>query len=602
MVAGPAVVSPRVALLLLLGAAVQAAPDAPIRDTELEKLVQEQEGLLIEVRRQRMKPDDLVARYSKLPDVDRVGRRQHAVARFLYGRALHRLKRADKAREQYLLALRTFERFPWVHLALGELARRAGDLGEAEARFKQAKKIDPQSWRAFLNLGELELGRKPPRWRKALGYFERARNLEPTRNACLGEVACHLHFCGEVFTEEKKAHHKGAALNAARLYQFLEPRDGRGYLLEARVHQETGDTREAAAVLERGYDQKEMAEVFRAAFLTELLDLYGGLGEEHEIGGVLRRMLELKRLGQAEREEVERRLRDLKEKGKEAIRGWILDKHRAILGNEGIALDRRQASLRILLDVLQSPDWFTNPKLEADYRKVKGTVFKSCFGAGGQPELLIPLFRFIRATRDRTAFRLLVWYVYPRTGENAPPKLRLEAVRAVAAVGGRGALPVLLHCRLDDDPMVLRAVDTALRDVTGRRSPVEEGIAPLAPKQVGTMRRFWLDYVHGANGARSLSRAFDRQDDESLYALSQQGSGRSSLPLALYVIHLVLDDDVPFEAWREAYLFLEHYLGRSYRAVERRGQPLERAEREAVRREVEEALEAEPAAGEPSGK
>ena len=102
--------------------------------------------------------------------------RRHAIDVFLYGRALHRLERTREAREQYERALRAFEGFPRVHLALGDLANKAGDRGEAEREFKKARKIDRENYRALINLGWLELEKK--NYRRALRYFESAQNLQ----------------------------------------------------------------------------------------------------------------------------------------------------------------------------------------------------------------------------------------------------------------------------------------------------------------------------------------------------------------------------------------------------------------------------------------
>ncbi|MCZ6571748.1 MAG: tetratricopeptide repeat protein [Planctomycetota bacterium] len=593
----------RLSLLLLLVAATaalagpqgerpEAVPGAGsasvIKEPEFQDRVEEQEQLLFQLARKQLKPEDLLARYENPAPAAKTGDRRHAIDVFLYGRALHRMGRTREAREQYEKALRAFERFPRVHLALGDLANQAGDRREAAREFKRARKIDRGNYRASINLGRLELEKKD--YGRALRYFESAQNLQPSPGGCIGVMQCHLQFWVRVYNEEKKAFHKDQALRAARLYRFLEPTDARGFMNLARVHKVTRDLPKAAAALEKGVEQEEMPEAFRREFLLDLVDLYARMGRDDKVGEALRKVLKLKQLPEAMRKHVKQMLKDLETKGEGAFAVWVVRRQRELLANEGEPLDARVDALQGLLDLLLSPAWVADPKLDEEYKETRATIFRTCFG--GAPELLVPVLGFIRDTQDERALGLVVHCIYPRVNERNDQRVRLEAVRTIAAMRKIGVLPILLHCRNDDDLTVLRAVDSGLSNTTGRRSPMDEGIEALTEEQRRVMRRFWLDYARSPAGGRQLAQAFGTADAGSLRTMIKppKGRGARNLPLTEHVLAVVLDNDIPFEAWKQAYLFLEDYFGTSFRAVDRRDRELEANERAAVVVEVDEAF------------
>ncbi len=586
----------RLSLLLLLIAvtAALAGPEGTnpeagvIREPEFQDRVDEQEQLLFQLARQQLKPEDLLARYENPAPEAESGARRHAIDVFLYGRALHRLERTREAREQYERALRAFEGFPRVHLALGDLANKAGDRGEAEREFKKARKIDRENYRALINLGWLELEKK--NYGRALRYFESAQNLQPSPGGCMGMMQCHLQFWVKVYNEEKKAHHKDHALRAARLYRFLEPTDARGFVNLARVYSVTRDLPKAAEALEQGVEHEEMPEAFKQQFLLQLVDLYARMGSDDKVGIALRKVLMLKHLPEAMREQVKQMLNDLEGKGQAAFAVWVVRRQREVLANEGQPLDARINALQGLLDLLLSPAWVADPKLDEEYKETRATIFLTCFQ--GAPELLVPVLGFIRDTQDERALGLVVHCIYPSVNERNNQLVRLEAVRTIAAVRKIGVLPILLHCRNDDDLMVLRAVDSSLSNITGRRSSMDEGIGALSEEQRRVMRRFWLDYSHTPSGGRQLAEAFGTAHPGSLRTLIKvkKGRGARNLPLTEHVLAIVLDNDIPFDAWKQAYLFLEDYMGTSFRAVARRDEDLEAGERAAVVVEVDEAF------------
>jgi len=63
---------------------------------------------------------------------------------------------------------------------------------------------------------------------------------------------------------------------------------------------------------------------------------------------------------------------------------------------------------------------------------------------------------------------------------------------------------------------------------------------------------------------------------------------QKSKPMADHVMWtILLDDDMPYPAWRAAYDFMQEYLGREFRPLGKRGKPITAAERPGIVREIE---------------
>jgi HEAT repeat protein len=175
------------------------------------------------------------------------------------------------------------------------------------------------------------------------------------------------------------------------------------------------------------------------------------------------------------------------------------------------------------------------------------------------PELVVPIFGiFSTKLQDARLIRVLVHFVHPH---GKTRQVRAAAVVSLALGAGIASLPTLLHCLGDEDPEVVQVVERSLGKVCW----------PLKGEE--NPREKWRTFVRTEAGSRLLAAAFVK-----LKAVAGQ-DGAKSAPLVAHVVPLLLDAEIPFDAWREGYRFLRHYVHEEFRPEERRGQPVTPAER-----------------------
>jgi hypothetical protein len=204
------------------------------------------------------------------------------------------------------------------------------------------------------------------------------------------------------------------------------------------------------------------------------------------------------------------------------------------------------------------------------------------------PKISTEVFHFLRTEYpDPHLLRILVHFVYPYDDATRTPAVRVEAVRTLATVAGVAAIPTLFYCLSDEPGEVVREVDMSLAKLCEARSPVGEGIKKLTSKEAQASRNAWREYFQTADGVHWMKEAFLelRKYAEMDAQFNRQLTNK---PIANHIANtILLDGDMPWEAWKAAYEFLIGYLNKEFRPVKRRGKPVEEWEREGIVKEID---------------
>lgn len=574
----------RLALLLLpLLAAGLAAEEQPITDEELEPLETEFRERMEAIRKGELKAE-VVARYHAQQVESAPDRRSRAKARFLYGRFLQVTERYKEAQQELGKAVEDWPAFPAGHVASAALLAAGGDVPRAEEAAKQALRIQPDYVRAYIVLGNLAMFRKD--WGKARDLLEQSIEIEPTREGGQLLVQAYVQLWEEALLPKEKDEQAGRAIAVANGLLQLYPKAPELHLFRAQILDRLGDTGAAANALEKSFEEID-DERARLVFLRVLRGFYQKLQRRDLVEATLNRILERKDLDGRLREECEEDLRLLREKGQAGFGVMMIYNLLRMLENQGISASERRQYLRILLDLFSDEGIVTDPAFQDVLHQVHDRVLRILIKAP-PPELMLEMLRFFRRSyREPRLLRILVFYIYPEDDRNKTAEVRAEAVRTIAAICGVAGLPTLLHSLQDDAPEVVREVDKALSDHFGVRSRAGgDGFSPLTTEEIVRARQGWRAHAHTQEGAVRLAAAIEGL--RTILAVVPERGDQKSRPVADHVVSVILlDNDMPFEAWAPAYSFLVDYLGRdSFRPPDRRGQPVTAEERPRVVKEL----------------
>jgi len=573
---------PRILILAALLSTPLHAAEGMITDAEIRSLLDEQEKAGREILGQKGKPEDFLRIYQRYAESERPPR-ERAKYVYLLGRAQFILDRKSDAQREYERALLLHASFPRVHLALCVLAERAGDLAAARRQAEAALELLPRYAEAFVALGRIHSQYQPQDLVRALACFEKAVTLDPTPEALVGLMRVRMALYHETFDEAKKKEHGDKALALARQYQLLDQRDPRPYWALADLLLQLDRPKEAVAALEQGYaaDVPEESKPLCLEMLQRVYLQLARISREYEknLLETLRRMLK-HALSADRRAEVEKKIRDMEEKGGLAFPIWEIERRLEALNNEGKPLDERLEALAFVVGALEQDYGVFEPSLQQIRRQMFENLVRVL--TKGPPPLTIKVLEYFRRSRpDPMLLGILVLFVYPLNDAQRTPAVRLEAVRTIAEVAGVAAYPILWRCLEDDDGAVQREVDRTLSRITDERSPLDEAVTPLTPDESLRSRKFWKSYLTSEAGAKKLILAMERlrscvrTNDETIRR-------QQSAPLADVLILLVLNNDLPFPAWKAVFQFFSEYLGQPFRAPEKRKLPLEEAERPAI--------------------
>jgi len=570
----------RALILVLVAAATGAAQPAPkpITKAEVQARMERLRGQLEQIRSHVLKKEDVLRAYA---EQSRAGAtpREKALNAFMWGLLLQGNGAAanKEALREFKFAVEAFPAFPAAWVALAEHALLAGDLKEAERCLREVLRIDPDYVPAILMQGQME-GRKGNH-QEAIRIFKRSLDREVTADAFTGLAASYVELFRQSYDPEEKKELAQKAVGAAEAWITMEPENERAYLVKAQVLQDLGQLEKAAEFLERSYAEAGLADDKRVIFLVRLRALYLYMQNIKGVESVLVRLLKHD-LTAPQREQVEERLKTIREKGAAAPYIWMVESLLDVVENEGISVDERGQALTKLIELLKSKLLLLDELRELHWEILKRLI-KVLVDA--PPELTLELMQFFRRDMpDPKLARILVHFIYPY---GKTPELRAETVRAIGACLRRGSIPALLYCLRDDAGEVGREVDKQLSALCEVRSPVGGGIEPLTTEELGRARKAWIRWAHTPAGGELIAEGF-----KALSEVVQPDPAHvehiRSAPMVDHAANVLLDNDIPWPAWAAAYDFLVRYWGKDFRPVARRGQPVEESEREEVVKEL----------------
>jgi tetratricopeptide (TPR) repeat protein len=575
------------ALSLLLGSlapAARADPDTGkrvIRDAELEPHVKELQKLSQQIRRGDLKMEKLLERYAQM-SVSPGPKRERAIRIYMYGLILERLPRREtEARREFERAIKVWEPFPAAMVEVAVLASRKKDNKTAKRWLRRALRHDAKYVPAIVK--QAMIAQAEGDLEEAERLFKKSLDIEPTIEGWVGLATVHLQYRQKSYDEKERERHANAALAAINAWLYTDPEDPRPRITKARLYEDLGQPEKAVDTLEEAYAKSGFEEGVRLEFLRKLHRLYFLLADLKGLQRTLGRLVEHKLVTPEEREDYQRKIRDLDEMGEMAVGKWQVEIYLDVLENDGISTDQRRLALRRLLEFWASDVILTNPHLGRLAGQVMKRSIKELVKA--PPELVVEMMKFFRnMIRDPKLIRILVHFVYPH---GKTPEVRTETVRTLAACADGAALPALLYCLRDDSGMVVREIDNLLSAFCERRTAVWPGIEPLTRDEIKHTRRYWRDYTRTEEGAQHLVRAFE-QLGKIVRPEPEHTRQLHTAPMVDHTVSLVLlDNDMPWPVWRAAYGFLVGYWGKDFRPVKRRGKPVEEFEREHVVGELE---------------
>jgi len=572
----------RALLIVLVAAATGAAqPGAnPITKAEVRARMERLGAQLEQVHLRVLKKEDVLRSYHER---SRAGAtpRDMALNAYMWGLLLQGNGQGSGNKEalrEFKFAVQTFPAFPAAWLALAELAVLADDMKEAERCVHRALQIDPTYVDAILMLGQMEV--RKGNHEEAIRIFKKSLGIEVTAGAFTGLAASYVELFRLSYDPEEKKELAQKAIGAAEAWITMEPENERAYLVKVQVLQDLGLLEKATEFLERAYAEAGLADEKRMLFLIRLRGLYTYTGNIKGVESVLERLLKHDLTG-PQREQVEERLKTIREKGAAAPFIWMVEAQLDVVENEGISVDERRQALTRLIETLKSKMLLLDELRELHWEILKRLI-KVLVDA--PPELTVELMQFFRRDMpDPRLARILVHFIYPY---GKTPELRAETVRALGACLGRGAVPALLYCLRDDAGDVGREVDKQLSALCEVRSPVGGGIEPLTPEELGRARKAWVRWAHTPAGGERIAAGF-----KALGEVVQPDPAHvehiRSAPMVDHAANVLLDNDIAWPAWAAAYEFLVRYWGKDFRPVARRGKPVEESEREQVVKELD---------------
>jgi tetratricopeptide (TPR) repeat protein len=575
-------------LVLLAALPARPAPAAPessvlIRNPELELPRQNLREQVQRVQEGRARMDDLVELYRREAESESEPRKA-AIRNWSLGRLFHIQRRFREARAAYERALELWPAFPACYVDMSAIAEGLGDRRAALQLLEQALEVDPSYLDARNMLGESCLVQN--RLDEAEGHYRRSLETDVNAHACSGLARVYQLRWKECYDEETRKELEEKALRYARACLKLEPLAPGSHHLRAVLLVDFGRDEEAIAAIEESC-RSRLRDEFRVPLMGRLVELYGRKGDNEKLIRTLERLLENKAVDAQMKERIRTQIQDVQRLGRTAFMVWKVQGLMAVLRNEGISASDRRKALRDLIRFFMEERFLTDESLDELRSEVFNTIVRSIIDA--PPKVTIPVLRFLREKMGHAALvRILVHFVYPHDDERRTPRVRVEAVRTIAAVADEGALPTLCYCLADPSGLVQREVDSQLARLCEVRSPVGEGLKPLTAEEIVLARRAWRAYFLGPEGAEQLAGAFDALrgflDMDPQFNRSVQ-----TKPIADHVTNVILlDNDMPFDVWVKAYRFLRDYLGKEFRAVERRGTPIEPSERPAIVKEIDE--------------
>ena len=570
-------------LVLALAFAVPAAADeGPITEKDLEPPLNKYGEMIRDVQAGKLKGAQVMEYYTQRA-ARRGAPRQAAIDAYMYGLVLSEARsRFDEARRQFERAVQLWPAFPAAHVATGNLAVARRSCRGSLAAAKTALKISADCIEAYLlearvadATGELD---------KAARIFKRSMEVKPTGWALIGLSGVYVKLARRSIDEEERQEFAKQAVNSANTWVFMEPKKSLAHRFKAQVYLDLGQVEHAVNTLEDSLAKGEWSDVEKGEFLKMLRAVYEVTGHVDGMKSALTRLRPL--VSGEERDRLDTRLKDIEEKGRTAFVIWQVEALVKILMNDGIDVDRRVAALNDLLEFYGNDQILANRHLAEKGWEVLRAAFRVLIDA--PPEVTIRMMKFLRDQfPDPHLIRILVHFLYPYANERTTAPVRIETVRTLAVCAGEAALPALLFSLKDDDGGVLREVDKALAAICQRRSPVGGGLGPLPEADIVLVRKTWMRYARSEAGAERLAGAFE-QLAKVVKTDPAQTRGLRAAPMVQHTVELVLlDNDMPWPAWRAAYDFLVKYWGKDVRPPERRDKPIEEFEREHAVKELE---------------
>lgn len=571
-------------LLLCVGA--HAAEDF-VDDKDLEPHMQELRTRLEHARKNSLKIDDLVGYYQQ-QSVAKGTPKQRAINAYMYGFVLMNVLvdkkdvRADAKRE-IQRALDLVPKFPSALVGLALLADSARDSAGAEEYLRRALEIQPGYLNARLMQGEMALKRGD--LERTREIFERTLETEATVRAYSALAGVYLGLFHKTYDEKEKDRFAKRALAAAEAVKTLEPENQALRVLKAEVYLKLGRPLEAIDYLEGLYAAGDLKPEVKLRMLGYLGEIYQRQGNVEGAKRTAERVLACENVRPQERAKIAGRLKDFDTYGRNAFVKWQVEDAIENLENDGLSVEARVAYLRVLWDFING-DAIDHPGLRALVKMAWDACFRTL--VDGPPEVVVLQLRALRNGMpvQPGMMPVLVHFIYP---EGRTPEIREEGVRTIAALTGPLAIPALYYTLQCDQGNVVREADNQLSLLCERRSPLGGGIEPYTQEQRRQVLLYWTKYFHTADGSERLAKSFG----QLAKAIVKVQPDRTSAPMIDHAGHVLLDDDVPWEAWSACYDFLVRYWGKEFRPVERRGKPVEPFEREAIAKAFDEEFRGE---------
>jgi tetratricopeptide (TPR) repeat protein len=596
-------------LALLAVLPVRPAPAAPepgavIQKSELEAAVRQLGERLRGVQEGRAQIQELLEAYRREAEAETDPRRA-AVRHWVLAQLLRKLREFREARPALERAVQLWPAFPSAYVDLSALAAEAGDDRETRRLLHKALEIDSSHLDAYNMLGEHHLVKN--RLQDAERNFQRSLEIDINAHACSGLARVYLLDWKKSYDEATKKDLAEKALRYAKACLRLEPLAPGSHHLRAQLLVDFGRKDEAITAIEESCES-QIPDQFRIPLLSMLVQLYGERGDNEKLIFTLERLLQQESVDAKMKERLRAQIQDVRKMGTTAFLVWQVQSLMTVLRNEGISASDRRDALRRLTQFFMEERFLLDESLDGLRQEVFDTIVRSIIGS--PPKVTIPVLQFLREKLGHAALmRILVHFVYPHDDERRTPQVRVEALRTIATVAEQGALPTLYYCLDDPSGRVLREIDSQLARLCEMRSPVGEGLQPLTEEQVAVARRAWRKHFLGLEGNERLIGAIDAM--RGFLDMNPQFNRSVQIkPIADHVTHtILLDNDMAFAVWVKAYHFLRDYLGKEFRAVGRRGTPIEPAERRAIVKEideffsggVDEALPERPTVGEGEG-
>ena len=135
-------------------------------------------------------------------------------------------------------------------------------------------------------------------------------------------------------------------------------------------------------------------------------------------------------------------------------------------------------------------------------------------------------------------------------------------------------MPTLLYTLSDDSRGVTRAIDVALCDLLDLRSKITAGAGQVTLAEQKFLREEWVRWARGPVGSAQLVTSIAALR-KAVGMDSEKNRKQQRNPIADHILQvIVLDDAMPFNAWKAGYQFLSDFLSRDFLPPELRNKPL----------------------------